>query len=202
MDANFPQRPSEAPLLDQILEQIAKENQSLFIFLNGDRLEDLFADYPLDESGPSSPSRGAGKCERLRYLINVYFHTGKFFVEYPEYSTMKENWEFWDDITNPGYRQHGGMKKFAEKYGYPINLTRNVLSRGGKIKAIESELGEPTVALLLLPVIPMLDGLSYHGARELGLLLGRNNADLLRVGRTLRKRWEVYMRNLESLLDC
>ncbi|KAB8213259.1 hypothetical protein BDV33DRAFT_185130 [Aspergillus novoparasiticus] len=200
MDAKFPRRPNDALLLDQIREKITKEKRPLFTFLNGDRFEDLFADHPQDKGGLPSLSRGARKCERLRYLIEVYIHTKKFVAEYPEHNTIKENEEFWDNVSNPGYRQHGGMKKFAEKYGYPINQTRKVLSRGGKIRAIESELGEPAVLLLLIPVIPMLDRLSYNGARELGSQLGCESADLLSMGQTLHKKWEVYVRNLEAWL--
>ncbi|KAE8156483.1 hypothetical protein BDV40DRAFT_306049 [Aspergillus tamarii] len=202
MDINLSQRPTEAPLLDQIMKKIAKEKQPLLTFLNGDRLEDVFADYPLGNSGPWNPSRGPKNCERLRYLICVYLHMRKFFAEYPDCSTSKENWVFWDDVSNPGYRQYGGMKKFAEKYGYPISLTRSVLSRGGKINVIEEESGDPAAVLLLLHVVPMLDELSYHGARELGLRLGHDNTDLLRVGQTLRKRWKVYVMNIGCLLDC
>jgi hypothetical protein len=192
---------SEAPLLSHILESITREKEPLIIFLSGDRLEDLFADCPQDTVCPLSLNRGARKCERLRYLINIYIQTRDFFLEYPECDTRKENWEFWDDISNPGYHRHGKMKSFAEKHGYPISRLRKALNRGGKIRAIESELDEPLVPLLLLPIFHMLDQLSYHGARQLGLLLSRDCPDLLSVGQSILKRWKVYVETYDMLLD-
>ncbi|KAE8337395.1 hypothetical protein BDV24DRAFT_98522 [Aspergillus arachidicola] len=200
MDANFALHPSEALLLAQILEQLAQEKHSLLTFLCGDRLEDLFADYPSEQCGLPRLSRGAGRCERIGYLISVYIQTEKFFEEHPECNTRMENWGFWENVSNPGCRRHGKMKEFAERHRYPIHRTRNVLVRGGKIKAIQSASGEPAVALLLLSVVHMLDELSYHGARELGLRLRRDSTDWLQAGRSFRKRWEVCVRNLESLV--
>ncbi|KAB8212862.1 hypothetical protein BDV33DRAFT_186003 [Aspergillus novoparasiticus] len=200
MNANFVQHPSEACLLAQILQQLAEEKHPLLTFLCGDWLEDLFADYPPEQFGRPRLSRGAGRCERLGYLISVYLQAEKFFEEHPECNTRKDNWEFWGNVTNPGYRRYGKMKEYAEKYDYPIHRARNVLVRGGKIKAIQSESGEPAMALLLLPVIHMLDELSYPGARELGLRLSRDSPDWLQAGRSFRKRWEIYVINLKSLL--
>ncbi|KAE8155545.1 hypothetical protein BDV40DRAFT_283490 [Aspergillus tamarii] len=78
MDVNLSRRPTEAPLLDQIMKRIAKEKQPLLTFLNGDRLEDVFADYPLDNSGLGIPAAVQGTVNDFDTSSAYTFKRGNF----------------------------------------------------------------------------------------------------------------------------
>lgn len=186
---------ADAADIDRILRFLIREHEPLSRFLRGNRLEDICTlPRHVPECGALGLSRQAGKVERLHYVLNLDIKTDDFFTEYPDHNTKKENAKFWGEISNPGYRRNGGKREFAARHKYATNMTVELLSRGGKMKAMESELDEPGLVPCLLLITHMLDHISYDGARVLSHRLQQEFPEILSTSRAVRRKWKIYIK--------
>ncbi|KAF7590265.1 hypothetical protein BBP40_003103 [Aspergillus hancockii] len=190
---------SEEDAITRFFRAFQTEQEPLILFLSGDRLEDVFEDYPQNSAGPLSLDRKATNCDRLRYLLNVQDITDDFFMENPDFYTGKENSKFWDNLSNPGFRRNGAQAAFATEHGYDVEKTRLAISKGGKVEVITSEHQNPELAAFLLLLVNSLEQISYRGARCFSSRLQQECPRILEASQAIRGKWKLYRRNYRML---